>query len=67
MLGWGKLAWFSGLLSRWNSKTSTRLERLSIVHTESLCGDGVCPRGRKNLSSSLPTFLKYVQIQHAYG
>ena len=43
MLGWGKLAWFSGLLSRWNSKTSTRLERLSIVYTESLCGDGVDP------------------------
>ena len=46
MLRWGKLAWFSGLLSRWNSKTSTsstRLERLSIVYTESLCGDGVDP------------------------
>ena len=26
MLGWGKLAWFSGLLSRWNSKT--RLQHL---------------------------------------
>lgn len=43
-----KLAWISGLLLSWDSKTSTQLLRLSSVYLESLCGGDVGP-ATKNL------------------